>query len=102
MSKLFNRADKYVVLPKNKIYVFCFKKKKIIEDEECDYYEHNLECDKKHDVWHRTHRGSSLSGRREIGVKHSMLNECAYCIKEAIDTRTYSLSERARKAMREK
>lgn len=84
-----------VYLDKNIDYVFCFKKGTVIEEEKCDMYEHNLECDENNDFWSRTHRKGSLSGVCIVG-KGSMLNECKYCI-EKDEAGEYYLSEEASK-----
>ena len=72
-----------VFLPKDKDFVYCFFQDKIIKEEDCFNYEHNLECDKNKDFWGRTHRKGSPSGRKyAYHGPTSILNSCKYCIKE--------------------
>lgn len=76
----------YVVLRKDKPYVLCHLKKRIILEEECDNYEYNEQCDKTHQIIKRTHRKGSLSGAVAIGPgrgpRGSLINECDYCTKD--------------------
>lgn len=76
---------KRIRLRKDKDYVYCFKREKlgrqpIIEEKDCDFYEHNIECDKKHDVFGRTHRKGTLAGYRYHGESGNVLNSCKYCL----------------------
>lgn len=71
----------YVYLDKNKDYVYCFKRESILEEEECDYYDHNVECDKKNDFWGRTHRKGTLAGYKVRGISGKMMQSCKYCLK---------------------
>ena len=93
------RVGKYVCLPKDKSWLFCFKKKCIIEHKDCDYYEHNLECDRNNDYWNRTHTDSSIQGYRIVGEPYSVLNECDYCLEQAKEYEKYVLSDDARKVI---
>lgn len=86
---------KYVYLPKDKKWLFCFKKRKVIEHKDCDYYEHNLECEKNHDVWGRTHRSSSYKGSQYVGDSCSILNECKYCLEQRQTVDKFRLSNDA-------
>lgn len=90
-----NFKKKYVYLDKDKKWLFCFKKREIIEHKDCDYYEHNLECEKNGDYWGRTHRDGSLSGRKYVGDSTGILNECKYCLKEKRKVKKYRLSDEA-------
>ena len=78
----FNEKIEKVYLDPDIDYVFCFLKETVIEEKNCDYYEHNLECDRKHDVFGRTHRKGSLAGYCERGRPGSILNSCKYCLKK--------------------
>lgn len=86
---------KYVYLPKDKKWLFCFKKRKVIEHEDCDYYEHNLECEKNNDAWGRTHRRSTRLGSSYVGDSCSILNECKYCLEEKRTVEKFRLSDDA-------
>ena len=63
-------------------YVFCYLKETIIEEKDCDYYEHNLECDKNRDFFGRTHTKGSMAGYRVRGISESILNSCNYCLEK--------------------
>lgn len=89
-----------VTLPNNGTFCFCFKKAKIINDVECDYYEHNKKCDENHEVFNRTHRKRTSAGYRAIGDKYSRLNECDYCCKNH-EVKKYILSEKATQRYKE-
>lgn len=89
------KISKYVYLSKDKKWLFCFKKRKVIEHKDCDYYEHNLECKKNNDPWGRTHSDGSLSGRRYVGDSTSILNECKYCLEQRQTVNKYRLSDEA-------
>lgn len=89
-----HKLNTSVQLNKNKDYVFCFKSGRIILEEDCDMYEHNKECDVKHDFWGRTHVKGSNSGRQLQGDKYPLLNECRYCLEDH-DVVTYRLSDEA-------
>ena len=77
MSKYYKKVS----LDKNKDYVFCFLKEKIIVDCECDMYLHNMKCDRNKDFWGRTHQKGSNSGIH-ISGEGAMLNECNYCLED--------------------
>ena len=77
-----NKVNREVRLDKNKDYVFCFNKRTIILEEQCNMYEHNKECDAKHDFWGRTHIKESNSGAQMQGDNYPLLNECNYCIED--------------------
>lgn len=81
----------YTYLRKDKDYVYCFKREQVIEEEDCDYYEHNLECDKNNDFWGRTHRKRTLAGYSVQGVNGSFINDCRYCLKNESDYKKYYL-----------
>lgn len=92
----FKKSDrKYVYLDKNKEWLFCFKKQMVIEHKNCDYYEHNLECEKNMDYWHRTHSDSSYAGYSYLNDPDSILNECKYCLVEARNVDRFRLSDEA-------
>lgn len=74
---------KYVYLPKDKKWLFCFKKRKVIEHKDCDFY------------GHRTHRNSSRKGVRYVGESCSVLNECKYCLEERRTVEKFRLSNDA-------
>lgn len=76
------KVNREVRLDKNKDYVFCFNNGTIILEEQCNMYEHNKECDAKHDVWGRTHIKGSNSGAQMQGDNYPLLNECKYCIED--------------------
>jgi hypothetical protein len=64
-------------------YVFCYLKETIIEEKDCDCYEHNLECDKNHDILGRTHLKGSSSGRAyAYRDSDPILNSCKYCLEQ--------------------
>ena len=88
--KLYDR----VYLNKDIDYVFCFLKETIIKEEECDYYEHNLECDHNHDVFNRTHSKGSMAGYYYAYKAGNVLNSCEYCLKKD-KARMYLLPEKA-------
>ena len=88
-------------LDKNKEYLFCFKKRKIIEHKDCDYYEHNRRCEKNKDYLHRTHSTGSVSGWNYVNEPTPLLNECEYCLKEKENLEKYRLSDEAGKIMEE-
>ena len=83
MMIFMGRKYEKVYLNKNIDYVFCFLKETIIEENECDYYEHNMECDKNDDFWGRTHMKGSNSG---ISYAYRggdpILNSCKYCLEK--------------------
>ena len=89
-----HKVNREVRLDKSNDYVFCFKNGRIILEEDCDMYEHNKECDAKHDFRGRTHIKGSNSGRQLQGDKYPLLNECKYCIEDH-DVDAYCLSEEA-------
>lgn len=71
----------YVYLDKNKDYVYCFKREGIIEEEECDYYDHNVECDNNRKIYHkRTHLKGTLAGYSVRGIIGNMMQSCRYCV----------------------
>lgn len=86
---------KKVKLRKDTDYVYCFLKDKVIREEECDYYEHNLECDKNNDFWSRTHIKGTNAGYCIEGVSGSVLNDCGYCIKKEEKYEEYILPTHA-------
>lgn len=86
----------YAWLPKDKDYIYCFKRESIIEQQYCDYYEHNLECDKNNDFWGRTHSKRTCAGYKYADVAGSVLNSCDYCIKNAEKCKKYWLSQEAK------
>lgn len=89
------KQSKYVYLDKDKKYVFCYKKHSIIEHKDCDYYEHNLECDKNKDYWGRTHSDSSRASWVYAYESGSVLNECKYCLEERRNVEKFRLSDEA-------
>lgn len=89
-----------VVLPNDRVFVFCFKNKQIILDENCDYYEYNKKCDEIDDVFNRTHHKHTMSGASYVGDSLSLLNECDYCLQDHNNTK-YRLSDEAVKCMNE-
>lgn len=72
----------YIYLKKDKDYVYCFLREQVIEEEDCDFYEHNLECDKKNDAWGRTHRKGTLAGYTVHGQPGNFINDCRYCLEK--------------------
>ena len=80
------KQNKYVYLDKDKKWLFCYKKREIIEHKDCDFYEHNLECKKNGYYWGRTHSDSSLAGWSYVGESASILNECKYCLEEQYES----------------
>ena len=95
LERWFNRKTKHVYLDKRKNWIFCYKKCRIIEHNDCDYYEHNLECDKNKDYWSRTHSDSSRAGWKYADENGSVLNECKYCLEERRDVEMFRLSDEA-------
>lgn len=81
----------FVYLKKDKDYVYCFKREDVIAEEDCDYYEHNLECDKNNDFWGRTHSKGTLAGYGVQGVNGSFIKDCKYCLKEKQEYGKYYL-----------
>lgn len=76
-------ALKKVRLRKDIDYVYCFFKNKVIKEEECDYYKHNLECDENHDIFGRTHMKGTNSGcTYQYAGSTPVLNSCKYCIEK--------------------
>ena len=96
--ELFKKQVDTVTLPDDKDFVFCFKKKDIILDEECDFYKHNKECDKNGNLQGRTHLKHTMSGASRQNDNLSLLNECKYCLEDHNNT-TYRLSTEALKCM---
>lgn len=86
-----------VKLRKDKDYVYCYLKEKIIPEEDCDYYEHNMECDRNDDFWGRTHRKGSNSGICCTSYKEPLLNSCQHCLNEEEVYKEYRLPETASK-----
>lgn len=86
---------KYVYLDKDKKWLFCFKKREIIEYKDCDFYEHNLECDKNKDYWGRTHSDSSMAMWCYLTESCSILNECKYCLEQKQVVEKFRLSDEA-------
>lgn len=86
---------KYVYLDKDKEWLFCFKKREIIEHKDCDYYEHNLECKKNNDPWNRTHSSHTVAGWCYATDHHPVLNQCRYCLDERQQVEKYRLSDEA-------
>ena len=86
---------KYVYLPKDEKWLFCFKKRRVIKHKDCDYYEHNLECEKNDDPWGRTHTSHSCKGSSYVGESCSTLNECKYCLEERRRVEKFRLSDDA-------
>lgn len=87
-----------VELDKDVDYVFCFKKKNIITEHECDYYDFNYECYKKHDILKMTHHFGSNSGISYVYSPNPLLNECKYCLdKDKLEK--YELSDEAYKCI---
>lgn len=84
-----------VKLRKDTDYVFCFKRAEVIEDEQCDYHEQNLKCDKVEDYFDRTHRRSKYAGYSIQGVSEPILNECKYCLEEEEKYVELALSSKA-------
>jgi len=77
-------------------YVFCFKRKTIIEDKECDYHEFNLQKKNEGKYFEMTHSIRSNSGRKYVNDASPILNECDYCLKKD-SAKKYCLSYEARK-----
>lgn len=68
-----------------KDFVFCFLKERIIEETDCDMYEHNCECDNEinnKNMYHRTHRKGSRAACRYPDTKGDVLNSCEYCLEK--------------------
>ena len=86
----------YVWLSKDKDYIYCFKREDTIEQKDCDYYEHNLECDKNNDLWGRTHSKRTCAGYKYADTAGSVLNSCKYCIKNAEKYKRYWLPQEAK------
>ncbi len=86
----------YIWLPKDKDYIYCFKRESVMEQQYCDYYEHNLECDKNNDFWGRTHSKHTCAGYTYANVAGSVLNSCDYCIKNAEEYKKYWLPQEAK------
>lgn len=86
-----------VKLRKDKDYVYCYLKEKIILEEDCDYYEHNLECDRNDDFWSRTHMKGSNSDICFTSYKEPLLNSCQHCLNEEEVYAEYRLPETASK-----
>ncbi|MBQ2653018.1 MAG: hypothetical protein IJF83_05640 [Methanobrevibacter sp.] len=84
-----------VKLRKDTDYVFCFKRAEVIEDEQCDYHEQNLKCDKVKDYFGRTHHRSKYAGYCIHGVSESILNECKYCLEKEEKYEELALSSEA-------
>jgi len=80
----------YVYLDKNKDYVYCFKRESIIEEEECDYYDYNVECVYNGERHKRTHIRGTLAGYKVRGISGSMMQSCKYCLKNS-DYKKYYL-----------
>ena len=91
----------HVYLDENTDYVFCFKRRDIIEDVDCDYHEHNKKMEKQGEIFKMTHSIRTMSGRKYRGDSCSILNECDYCIKKGKPVK-YVLSYDARKCLKEK
>lgn len=88
-----------VELPNDETFVFCFSKKSIIKEEDCKYYEHNLECRKKGKVLDMTHFMHTNSGRKYMYSNVPLLNECWYCL-ENHEVSKYELSNEAKKLVK--
>ena len=86
-----------VKLRKDKDYVYCYLKERIIQEEDCDYYEHNMGCDRNGDFWGRTHRKGSNSGICCTSYKEPLLNSCQHCLEEEKKYEEYRLPEEASK-----
>jgi len=84
-----------VKLRKDKEYVFCFLRAEIIEEEQCNYYEHNLKCDENEDFWGRTHSRGTNAGYGIISVAEPILKECKYCLEKEEKYEDYALSKEA-------
>lgn len=95
------RNGEYVCLPKDKKWIFCFKRKGIIEHKDCDYYEHNLKCKKNGDYWNMTHTDSSICSwyYPTTDCGDGILNECKHCLKEVRTFKRYRLSDEAMKVI---
>lgn len=86
----------YVWLNKEKDYIYCFKRESILEEEDCDMYKYNLECDEKNDFWGRTHRKGTLAGYNYRGVSDSVLNSCNFCVENNEKYEKFVLPQDAR------
>lgn len=94
---------KKVRLLKGVDYVYCFLKEKVIKEEECDYYEHNLECDKNDDVYGRTHsKGTRAGYMYATAGSTSVLNSCKYCLKKAEQYEEFYLPQEVTNKKRKK
>ena len=77
----------HVYLDENTDYVFCFKRRDIIEDVDCDYHEHNKKMEKQGEIFKMTHSIRTMSGRKYQG--DSCVKLC--CFREhSIHLRCYS------------
>ena len=92
----------HVYLDEDIDYVFCFKRKTIIEDTECDYHEYNKEMENQGEIFKMTHLIRTGAGIKLVGPNGGhMLNECDYCIKKD-KPKAYVLSTKARECMNQK
>lgn len=77
----FNEKIEKVYLDKDTDYVFCYLKKRIITEPECDMYEHNKKCYDERKILNMTHTFGSNSGRcYAYGGPDPILNSCRYCL----------------------
>lgn len=90
MSKL-----KRVWLLKDRDYVYCFLREKVIYEEECNMYEHNLKCDENDDFWGRTHIKGTRAGHCYVEESGSVLKSCRYCLDNSDDWEEYILPQDA-------
>ena len=97
-----NKVITHVYLDEDIDYVFCFKRKTIIEDTDCDYHEYNKEMENQDEIFRMTHiigTGSGICIRGPNGGQK--LNECDYFFKKG-KPKKYALSYKARKCLKEK
>lgn len=98
INKFYGRDTKktYVYLDKDKRWLFCYKKKAIIEHKDCDYYEHNKKCyNHEIDYRKRTHSQSKYAGYSIVGESAPILNECKYCLEAKRKVEKFRLSDDA-------
>ena len=88
-----------VELDKDVDYVFCFKKKRILIEQECDYYDFNCDCDKNKQWLKMTHHFGSNSGIGYQSSPRPLLNECRYCL-DKDKLKEYDLSDEAYECMK--
>ena len=86
---------KKVWLLKDRDYVYCFLREKVIFEEECNHYEDNLKCDENDDFWSRTHRKGTRAGYCYAEVSGSVLNSCKFCLEDAEKWEEYIIPQDA-------